>query len=170
MFIDRLLSPLGEILLCSTGDKLSGLLFSGENNESSILSRDSEHIPDPHLEIFLETRKWLDLYFAGHDPGFIPPLEITGNDFFRTVQHILLTIPYGSSATYGEIARKTAQEMHVSHMSSQAIGGALGRNMISIIIPCHRVLGATGKLTGYSGGFSRKKYLLDLEGIKYRTD
>ncbi len=118
MFIDRLLSPLGEILLCSTGDKLSGLLFSGENNESSILSRDSEHIPDPHLEIFLETRKWLDLYFAGHDPGFIPPLEITGNDFFRTVQHILLTIPYGSSATYGEIAQNSSGDACKSYVIS----------------------------------------------------
>ena len=107
--------------------------------------------------------RWLDLYFAGRRPHFIPPLHLTGTEFRMAVWSLLQEIPYGEVTTYGELARQLAQRLEVRHMSAQAVGGAVGHNAISIIIPCHRVVGAGGNLTGYAGGIDRKVQLLTLE-------
>ena len=107
--------------------------------------------------------RWLDLYFAGRRPHFIPPLHLTGTEFRMAVWSLLQEIPYGEVTTYGELARQLAQRLEVPHMSAQAVGGAVGHNAISIIIPCHRVVGAGGSLTGYAGGIDRKVQLLTLE-------
>lgn len=111
-------------------------------------------------------KKWLDVYFSGEEPKFTPPLHPTGSVFRQEVWKILLQIPYGQTITYGEIARRMAVMKNTSHMSAQAVGGAVGHNKISIIIPCHRVVGTNGSLTGYAGGIDKKILLLKLE----RTD
>ena len=105
----------------------------------------------------------MDIYFSGEEPKFTPPLHPDGSTFRQAVWQILLQIPYGQTITYGEIARKMAELKNVSRMSAQAVGGAVGHNEISIIIPCHRVIGANGSLTGYAGGIDKKAALLELE-------
>lgn len=121
-----------------------------------------EHIPQ-ETEILTETIKWLDMYFSGEEPNFTPPLHPSGSSFRQAVWQILLQIPYGQTITYGEIARKIAETKNTSRMSAQAVGGAVGHNEISIIIPCHRVVGTNGSLTGYAGGIDKKISLLELE-------
>lgn len=106
---------------------------------------------------------WLDVYFTGREPDFMPPLNPVGSGFQRAVWELLLQIPYGQTTTYGALARKLAQQQGLAHMSAQAVGGAVGRNKISILIPCHRVVGTGGRLTGYAGGVDRKAGLLELE-------
>ena len=112
-----------------------------------------------------EAIRWLDLYFAGKKPDFTPPLHPEGSAFRQMVWKALLTIPYGETRTYGELAKRIAEEKHIPTMSAQAIGGAVGHNPISIIIPCHRVVGAKGALTGYAGGVEKKEFLLRLEKV-----
>ena len=114
------------------------------------------------------TRRWLDLYFSGREPGFTPALNPAGSAFRRAVWEILLKIPYGKTTTYGQIAREIAAARGLAKMSAQAVGGAVGHNEISIIIPCHRVIGAHGSLTGYASGIDRKIKLLQLEGVDMR--
>ena len=111
----------------------------------------------------LEAKRWLDIYFAGNEPDFTPPLHPIGSAFRQSVWEILRQIPYGKTTTYGEIARQLSEKMGLSRMSAQAVGGAVGHNKISIIIPCHRVVGANGSLTGYAGGIDKKGKLLELE-------
>lgn len=113
--------------------------------------------------MFAETAKWLDVYFSGKEPDFMPDILITGTPFRKRVAEIVLTIPYGKTMTYGEIASIIANEKGIEKMSARAVGGAVGHNSISIIIPCHRVVGTNGSLTGYAGGFDRKIALLNLE-------
>ena len=115
------------------------------------------------LPVFEDTIKWLDIYFGGAVPDFTPELSIHSTPFREAVWDILLTIPYGQTITYGEIAANLAHQMGKKKMSAQAVGGAVGHNPISIIIPCHRVVGADGSLTGYAGGLKRKQFLLDIE-------
>ena len=117
------------------------------------------------MVIFDETRRWLDIYFTGRQPDFIPPLLMRGSAFRQRVWEVLLTIPFGQTMTYGEIAHLIAEERGLESMSAQAVGGAVGRNSISLIIPCHRVVGADGSLTGYAGGIDKKIWLLKMEGI-----
>lgn len=118
------------------------------------------------LEIFEQTRKWLDIYFGGKNPDFLPSLSPgIRTDFCARVSEIMKEIPYGKTTTYGEIAKRIAEEKGIKRMSAQAVGGAVGLNPVCIIIPCHRVLGAKGKLTGYGGGIKNKIGLLRLEGI-----
>lgn len=119
------------------------------------------------LPTILAAKKWLDIYFSGRAPDFTPPLHPVGTPFQMEVWEILLTIPYGHSTTYGEIARQIAAQRGISRMSAQAVGGAVGRNKIDIIIPCHRVIGADGTLTGYTGGLDKKSRLLEIEGIGF---
>ena len=114
-------------------------------------------------EILTQTKKWLDIYFSGQEPTFTPPLHPVGSPFRQEVWQILLQIPYGHTITYGEIAGRIAEARNVSHMSAQAVGGAVGHNEIAIIIPCHRVVGPNGSLTGYAGGIDKKIALLELE-------
>ena len=152
-------SPLGGITLASDGIALTGLYFDGEPGCPPC---DAAHKKD--LPVFGEAVKWLDLYFAGNEPDFMPVLNPTGTVFQQAVWKILRTIPYGATTSYGTIARRIEQETK-KRMSAQAVGGAVGRNPISILIPCHRVIGADGSLTGYAGGLDKKEYLLRTEGF-----
>ena len=153
-------SPLGDILLAADEIGLTGLWFEGQKYFANTLS--DEHISQ-ETEILTEAKKWLDVYFSGEEPKFTPPLHPAGSEFRQAVWQILLQIPYGQTITYGEIVHKMAKLSNTSHMSAQAVGGAVGHNEISIIIPCHRVVGTNGSLTGYAGGIEKKISLLELE-------
>ena len=153
-------SPLGIALLAADEIGLTGLWFEGQKYFSG-------HLPAEHMEqeppILAEAKRWLDIYFAGSQPDFFPLLHLTGSAFRQSVWEMLLQIPYGQTTTYGEIARQLAEKKGLSQMSAQAVGGAVGHNEISIIIPCHRVVGSSGSLTGYAGGIDKKLSLLRLE-------
>ena len=157
-------SSIGDILLATDEIGLIGLWFEGQKYFANTLP--DEHIPQ-ETEILTETIKWLDMYFSGEEPNFTPPLHPSGSSFRQAVWQILLQIPYGQTITYGEIARKLAETKNTSRMSAQAVGGAVGHNEISIIIPCHRVLGKKCEITGFGGGLPAKRFLLKLENIPY---
>ena len=158
--IDCYNSPLGKLTLASDGEKLIGLWFDGQKHFASSLKGTPIK---KSLPVFEETIRWLDIYFNGGIPDFIPPLSLRGTPFQKEVWEILLTIPYGKTMTYGEIAKMLADRRDLPRMSAQAVGGAVGRNPISIIVPCHRVLGSNGELTGYAGGIDKKARLLLIE-------
>ena len=153
-------SPLGGITLGSDGTALLGLWFDGQKYFADALSR--EHT-EKNLPVFEETKRWLDCYFSGEAPDFTPPLVMLCSAFRQSVWKIMLGIPYGGTMTYGEIAERVAKERGLEKMSAQAVGGAVGHNSISLIIPCHRVVGTSGSLTGYAGGVDKKVRLLTLE-------
>lgn len=157
-------SPLGLLKLASDGDSLVGLWIEGQKYFGDTVDKDMTEIDD--LPIFAAAKKWLDKYFSGQKPA-IPdlPLAPIGGEFRQAVWNILCEIPYGEYITYGDIAKTVAAQMGKANMSSQAVGGAVGHNPISIIIPCHRVVGANGSLTGYAGGISKKIKLLEHEGV-----
>ena len=155
-------SPLGSITLASDGEALVGLWFDGQKYFADTLDKQHEERDD--LSIFDETRRWLDTYFSGKAPDFTPKLSMRASDFRKRVWEIMLTIPYGRTMTYGDIARQIARERGVPTMSTQAVGGAVGHNSISLIIPCHRVVGTSGSFTGYAGGIDKKLRLLQMEG------
>ena len=150
-------SPLGGITLASDGTALTGLWFDGQKHFAETLS--PMHTERPDLAVFDETCRWLDLYFAGQRPDFVPPLKPSGTAFRRAVWRQLMAIPYGQTSTYGEIASRLACR------SAQAVGNAVGHNPVSLIIPCHRVVGSDGALTGYAGGLDRKAWLLRTEEL-----
>ena len=153
-------SPLGNITLASDSKFLTGLWFNGQKHfPHNLISESTE----AELPIFKQAVNWLDTYFSGKEPDFTPPINLNTTPFRKAVYDILLTIPYGQTMTYGEIANIIAKQNGVEHMSAQAVGGAVGHNPISIIIPCHRVVGANGSLTGYAGGLEKKIALLKLE-------
>lgn len=154
-------SPLGSMLLAADEQGLTGLWFVGQKYFGLYLDPVHE---ERDCEIFVQARLWLDQYFKGSQADFLPPIHIIGTEFQKEVWKILLQIPYGKTMTYGQIARELAEKKGLTHMSAQAVGGAVGRNEISIIIPCHRVVGANGSLTGYTGGIDKKIRLLELEG------
>ena len=153
-------SPIGGILLAADQKGLTGLWFDGQKYYANHL--DSEH-EEKNLPIFEETKRWLTIYFSGREPDFTPSLHIQGSSFQLAVWEILQKIPYGETMTYGEIAEIIAKQKGLPHMSAQAVGGAVGHNRISIIVPCHRVVGTNGSLTGYAGGIDKKVKLLALE-------
>lgn len=153
-------SPLGGITLSSNGTALSGLWFDGQKYFGQSLPKEHKEKP---LPIFEQTARWLDIYFSGKAPDFTPPLFMETTPFRKAVWEILLTIPYGQTMTYKEIADRIAKQKGLLKMSAQAVGGAVGHNSISLIIPCHRVIGTNGSLTGYAGGIDKKKQLLTLE-------
>ncbi len=161
-------SPLGKLTICAKNNSLVGLWIEGQKYFADTVN--AEMISDDSLEIFKNTKKWLDEYFKGNRPS-ITNLNLSpiGNEFRQSVWKILCKIPYGEVTTYGDIAKEIAKQKGIERMSAQAVGGAVGHNPISIIIPCHRVIGKNGKLTGYAGGLDVKKYLLNLENadIKY---
>lgn len=159
-YINYYESPLGTLTMASDGDSLTGLWFVGQKYYGATLG--TEYM-EANLPIFIETKSWLDYYFAGQKPNFTPKLAPMGSEFRQQVWAILQTIPYGSTLTYGEIGAQIAKARGVAKMSAQAVGGAVGHNPISIIIPCHRVLGANSSLTGYAGGIDRKIALLEIE-------
>ena len=158
-------SPIGPLTLASDGERLCGLWTQGQKYfGASIPGALTSH---DELPIFDQTRHWLDSYFTGGRPAISAlPLAPIGSDFRQAVWALLCEIPYGSLTSYGDIARQLAQRMGRPSMSSQAVGGAVGHNPISIIIPCHRVVGAQGSLTGYAGGLDKKTWLLEHEGAK----
>ncbi len=159
-FIQHYASPLGGILLAANDIGLTGLWFDGQKYYADTLP--AEHI-ERETPILVEAKRWLDVYFTGKEPDFMPPLHIVGSAFRQKVWKLLLQIPYGQTVTYGELARQLAEKQGAEHMSAQAVGGAVGHNPISLIIPCHRVVGTHGSLTGYAGGIDKKIMLLELE-------
>ena len=159
LFTDRYASPLGEIIFTADGTGLIGLWFA------------DGRIPGPgrdavygETEDIVRAKAWLDLYFSGRVPDFFPRLHLTGSPFRMRVWELLRDIPYGETVTYGRIADMLAKERGLRKMSAQAVGNAVGNNPVSIIVPCHRVVGVGGSLTGYGGGLPRKQALLALEG------
>lgn len=146
-------SPVGKLLLTSDGENLTGLYMGRELPEQ-----------DSDIPVFREAKEWLDAYFRGEVRRIGFPLAPEGTAFQKKVWDILLTIPYGGTRTYGDIAREMADFLGRERMSAQAVGQAVGKNPISILIPCHRVVGAKGQLTGYAGGLENKQWLLRHEG------
>lgn len=154
-------SFLGELTIVSNGESLMGLFISGQKYFLNTIS--NPLIKKDDLDIFLKTKQWLDEYFKGKAPPLNSlPLSPIGSEFRQKVWKILRQIPYGKTITYGEIAKELSNG---GKMSAQAVGNAVGHNPISIIIPCHRVLGKNGALTGYAGGIDKKIKLLKLEGV-----
>ncbi len=150
-------SPIGALVLTADEIGLTGLHFAGQMpcpvqqaQENPALTR---------------TRQWLDVYFSGRAPDFVPPLHLMGTPFQMAVWELLLQIPYGQTVSYGTLAKRIASQRGIKRMSAQAVGGAVGRNPIAIIVACHRVIGADGSLTGYAAGLEKKKALLRCEGI-----
>lgn len=162
-YASEYISPIGKMILVSDGENLTGAWFEGQKYFGNGIKE--KWISGSKLSVLQETEEWLDTYFAGKKPErsqlMLAPI---GGNFRQEVWKILCEIPYGQTITYGEIARQMAREMGRKTMSAQAVGGAVGHNPISILIPCHRVLGVDGSLTGYAGGMEKKKWLLQHEG------
>lgn len=162
-YLTNYLSPIGKLLLASDGQSLIGLWIEGQRYYADTLTGNIEENADD-LPVFEETKTWLDNYFRGKNPGtHYLKLSPYGSEFRKRVWSILRTIPYGQVMTYGAIAKIIAAEDGKKIVSAQAVGGAIGRNPISIIIPCHRVVGSGGKLTGYAAGLETKDRLLKME-------
>ncbi len=160
LFISDYQSPLGKIILTADEIGLTGLWFEGQKDIPHHLDKTHEKREIP---LFRKVKQWLDTYFTGVEPNISIPVHVTGTAFQNEVWEILASIPYGKTITYGEIARQLAEKKGIPRMSAQAIGGAVGRNKISILIPCHRVVGAKGNLIGYTGGIDKKAALLKFE-------
>lgn len=157
-YISEYESPLGKLILISDGESLNELCFDNKDISKEIITNND-------LPIFQTTKTWLDIYFSGNQPNFIPLIKTSGSDFRKLVGDIMLSIPFGQTVTYGDIAKTVAKKLGKDKMSAQAVGGAVGHNPVPIIIPCHRVIGANGNLTGYGGGIERKLRLLKLEKV-----
>ena len=159
-YVHHYMSPLGGITIASDGTALIGLWFDEQRFFATSLSPEQA---EKKLPVFEQAVRWLDLYFSGRNPGFTPPIKLRTTEFRQAVCNIMLAIPYGRTMTYGKIAEIVARRKGVPRMSAQAVGGAVGYNPISLIVPCHRVVGADGSLTGYAGGIYRKISLLKME-------
>ena len=153
-------SPLGEILLTCDEVGLTGVSFQ----DGSLSTEQTDCFREENA-VLREAKRWLDIYFSGRDPDFTLPLHLVGTPFQQTVWSLLVQIPYGETTTYGVLAKRIARARGTGCVSAQAVGGAIGRNPIPVFVPCHRVLGAGGRLTGYSGGLDRKRKLLVSEGV-----
>ena len=165
-YIGHYPSPLGGITLAGDGEALTGLWFDGQKYFGAGLSPQAE---PRELPVFGQARRWLDVYFSGRAPDFTPPLGEAGSRFRLAVWAALRRIPYGRTVSYGELARELSRSGALERPSARAVGGAVGHNPISLIIPCHRVVGGGGSLTGYAGGVERKARLLALEGVDMGT-
>ncbi len=161
-YISHYKSPLGEILLAADERGLTGLWFDGQKYFAHSLSKEFE---EKETTVLCQAENWLDIYFSGEKADFMPSLHMIGTDFQKEVWAILQDIPYGETTTYGDIAKTIAERRGVKKMSAQAVGNAVAHNEISIIIPCHRVVGTNGSLTGYAGGIQKKHSLLELEHV-----
>lgn len=153
-------SPLGKIVLAADGQALTGLWFEGQKYFADKLDQNHE---ERDLPVFERAKQWLAIYFSGKEPDFTPPLTLKGTSFQKEVWEALLTVPFGRTTTYAEIAKGMAKRRGLASMSAQAVGNAVAHNPISLIIPCHRVLGSDGSLTGYAGGLEKKEWLLAME-------
>lgn len=158
-YISTYASPLGPMTLASDGEALTALWFDGQQYAPT----PSEPRTNAALPVFREVKDWLDCYFGGGRPAFVPPVRLHGTSFRLAVWDLLRQIPYGETVTYGDLARRLASLSPTGQMSAQAVGGAVGHNPVSILVPCHRVVGTDGSLTGYAGGLHRKQWLLALE-------
>lgn len=165
LYIHHYQSPLGGITMSSNGEALTALWFDSQKQNSCSLEKEQENLVNTTDHVLKETEKWLNTYFRGIEPNFLPPILFDGTKFQETVWDILLSIPYGEIITYGEIADKIAKVRGLDRMSAQAVGSAVSHNPIALIIPCHRVIGKNGNLTGYAGGIDKKIELLKLEGV-----
>ena len=164
MYTTNYLSPIGSIMLASNGEYITGLWLEGQKYHGGMAK--NNFIENDNLSIFVTAKNWLKKYFNKQKPSISSlPILLIGGNFRKEVWTILSKIPYGTCVTYGDISKKIAFKMNKPSMSSQAVGGAVGRNPISIIIPCHRVVGANGSLTGYAGGIDKKFRLLKHEGV-----
>lgn len=161
LYMDTYESPVGKITMTSDGEALKGLWIEGQHYYADSLK---EPPVERKLPIFEQTRTWLGDYFAGREPGVLPPMDPEGSEFRRRVWELLVEIPYGETRTYSDIAKQLAKERGLVKMAAQAVGGAVGHNPISILIPCHRVVGKDGSLVGYGGGLEKKVTLLGIEG------
>lgn len=159
-YVSHYQSPIGRILLAADETCLTGLWFEGQKYFGLHLDKERE---EKEIPVFQAAKQWLDIYFSGEEPRIPLPLHLRGTDFQKEVWEILRTIPYGQTMTYGEIAGRLAGKRGGKKVSARAVGGAVGHNQISIIVPCHRVVGANGSLTGYAGGIEKKVKLLELE-------
>ena len=165
------MSPLGKMLLAADEKGLTGLWFmEGDRHAGDGLAEDAVPVEtlaaeDPVREFFVETSRWLDVYFSGKEPAFYPRFHLTGPPFRQLIGELMRKIPYGETASYGDLAKEAAARLGRETMSAQAVGGAVGHNPLCILVPCHRVIGADGSLTGYGGGLERKEALLKLEGV-----
>ena len=164
-YIDNYNSPIGPITIASDGTQLVGLWFDGQKHDRDTLKDDL--YMNKSLPIFDQTKLWLDIYFSGQAPDFTPSIKLTGSSFKQLIASIMLSIPFGQIATYGQIAKEAARLTNKLHIAAQAVGGAVGHNSISIIVPCHRVVAASGSLTGYAGGIDKKIWLLENEHIDF---
>lgn len=162
LYYKKLASPLGEITLRSDGEALTGLWFADDKHYGA---KDIAGAALADLDVFMQAEAWLAEYFAGRESKVSVPLKLQGSEFQMQVWRLLQDIPYGRLVTYGDIAKKIAAQKGVARMSAQAVGGAVGHNPLCIIVPCHRVVGANGSLTGYGGGMWRKVRLLELEKV-----
>lgn len=162
LYYKKLASPLGEITLRSNGEALTGLWFVDDKHYGA---KDIAGAALADLELFMQAEAWLAEYFAGREPKVSVPLKLQGSEFQMQVWRLMQDIPYGRLVTYGDIAKKIAAQKGLARMSAQAVGGAVGHNPLCIIVPCHRVVGANGSLTGYGGGMWRKVRLLELEKV-----
>lgn len=162
LYYKKVASPLGEITLRSDGEALTGLWFADDKHYGA---KDIAGAALADLDVFMQAEAWLAEYFAGREPKVSVPLKLQGSEFQMQVWRLLQDIPYGRLVTYGDIAKKIAAHKGLARMSAQAVGGAVGHNPLCIIVPCHRVVGANGSLTGYGGGMWRKVRLLELEKV-----
>lgn len=162
-YVDCYRCPIGKLIIVVEGDALVAIDF--ENSKYCLKDMQSKACNNS-IQIVDSTKQWLQEYFSKKIPSFTPNIKLMGSSFRLAVWNLLLQIPYGRTCSYGEIAKIIAKEKGIEHMSAQAVGQAVGHNPISIIVPCHRVIGARGELTGYAGGLDRKKFLLELEGKK----
>ncbi len=163
IFLQKYITPpeFDNIIMNSDGEFLTGLCFEGSPNTCKLAPAAHEK----RLDIFDKTRNWLDMYFGGIEPDFTPEYKISNlTPFRKQVIDIMCKIPYGETVTYNDIAKEIAERNKIRKMSAQAVGGAIGRNPICIIVPCHRVVGSNGSLVGYGGGIKNKVSLLRLEG------
>lgn len=157
----RMNSPFGSMTAASEGGSIIGLWFDEQKYFADTIKAETR---ESDLPVFKTLQRWLDCYFSGNEPDFLPPLAPEGSAFRKAVWTILLQIPYGQVTTYGDIAAQLEKDRN-KRQSAQAVGGAVGHNPISILIPCHRVIGADGSLTGYAGGIDKKLALLKLEKL-----
>ena len=161
-YLSTYMSPLGEMLIAAEDNGLVGLWFQGAKHYAAGLNAHCEH---KETALITQTKMWLDEYFAGREPTFTPQLAPHGTPFQMEVWELLRNVPYGKTTTYGEIANAIAKRHGAPRMSAQAVGGAVGSNKISLIIPCHRVVGANNSLVGYAAGTDKKAYLLQMEKV-----
>ncbi len=165
-YTDYYESPLGGITLTADETGITSLHFDSQeqkaNHTENLIDKKRQSTGSP---IFADVKQWLDIYFSGKEPDFLPPVHLSGTAFQLAVWALLRTIPYGATTTYGALAEKLADQLGKPRMSAQAVGQAVKHNPVAILIPCHRVIGADGSLIGYAGGLDRKAALLALESV-----